>query len=409
MSNQKQTTEIGTAGLSFVPGFSFSALGVGRDDRPNLGLIFSEHKETHGAAVFTTNEVKAAPVAVSQRHLKASDRKRAVIINAGVANAYTGPEGMKDAETCVAELACRLEVPEVEIFVASTGVIGRRFDVQAMTAAYPRLIEMRSASAGHDFARAILTTDTRTKERCVAFELNGHTIHLAACAKGAGMIMPNMATMLSCAITDAAIAPRALRSALSSAAARSFNCITIDGDTSTNDSVFLLANGAAGNPVIDLDQRSAYAAFEAHLTALMEACAIDIVRDGEGATKLITVRIEHATTVLAANAVAFSIANSPLVKTAFFGQDLNWGRLAMAVGKARTGMDPERLDVSVNGVRIATDGRVADDVTLASAQETLKQAEIDLLLDFKQGSSSTRIWTCDLSYDYVKINADYTT
>ncbi|MCB9652977.1 MAG: bifunctional glutamate N-acetyltransferase/amino-acid acetyltransferase ArgJ [Deltaproteobacteria bacterium] len=400
--------EVGREGLSFVPGFSFSALGVGRDDRPNLGLILSEHGETHGAAVFTTNEVKAAPVAVSQRHLKATDRKRAVIINAGVANAYTGPDGLKDAETCVAELARLLQVPVGEIFVASTGVIGRRFDVRAMTEAYPRLIEVRAASAGHDFARAILTTDTRTKEGCVAFDLDGHTIHLAACAKGAGMIMPNMATMLSCVITDVAITPRALRSALSHANARSFNCITIDGDTSTNDSVFVLANGQAGNAVIDLDQPG-YAVFEAHLTALMEACAIEIVRDGEGATKLITVRIEHATSVSAANAVAFSIANSPLVKTAFFGQDLNWGRLAMAVGKARTGMDPERLDVSVNGLRIATDGRVADDETLATAQETLKQPEIDLLLDFKQGSSATRVWTCDLSYDYVKINADYTT
>ncbi len=389
-----------------VEGFRWGAADLGQRGRKNVGVLVTD-RPTIGAGVYTTSDVVAAPVVVSREH-GSNASKRALIINAGQANAYTGQPGLDDArQTCRALAQCIDARPD-EIFIASTGVIGARPPVDLIEKALPSLIEGAHEDGLADFASAIMTTDTRPKFHGSVVQVGKQTVRFAGCSKGAGMIMPNMATMLAVVVTDASIDGPTLQSALQQANAASFNCITVDGDTSTNDSVFALANGASGGAAIKAGS-AAYQSFVQGLTAHLIFLAQEIVRDGEGATKFIEVRIRGATTRAAAHTVALSIANSPLVKTAFHGEDLNFGRIAMAIGKARTGMDPNRVEIKIGQHVVASAGAIATGESAVAAQAALREPEITLEVDFKQGEAASTVWTCDLSAEYIRINADYTT
>lgn len=390
-----------------IEGFEWGAADVGGRGRPNLGVLVASRPETVGAAVYTTSDVVAAPVIVS-REYGAVPTKRAVIINAGHANAYTGADGIEDARATCRALGQRLGVPAEEVFVASTGVIGARPPIRAMEDALPELLKGLRRDGLADFARAIMTTDTHPKMHESRAHVAGQTVSFAGCSKGAGMIMPNMATMLGVVVCDANIDAPTLQHALRLANDKSFNCITVDGDTSTNDTVFALANGASGGPRIE-QGTAAFDSFVDAMTAHAVTLAQAIVRDGEGATKFIEVHVRGATSDQAARTVALSVANSPLVKTAFHGEDLNFGRIAMAIGKARTGMDPNRVRITVDEHVVAANGAIAQGDALVEAAASLKNRDIQLSIDFSQGSGAATVWTCDLSAEYIRINADYTT
>ena len=396
--------------LSSVKGFEFSGICIeDNDHKKNLGLVYSTVENTIGAAVYTTNDVVAAPVVVSKANDAMTCKKRAVMINSGNANSFTGKKGIEDANACLDVLAAELKIPKYECYIGSTGVIGRYLETFPIQNGIHALIDNLSPADENDFLEAIMTTDTKEKKASVEFKIQGKTVHIAACAKGSGMIMPNMATMLSVVITDVVIAPELLKKALQDAVIDTFNCISVDGDTSTNDSVFLLANGLAENtPITDFGLE--YEQFLLHLTELLKDIAKQIVNDGEGITKFITINVLHTPDKEKAKKVAMSIANSPLVKTAFYGEDMNWGRIMMAIGKSRTGMNCNNIDIYLNDFKIINDGQPTfgtNDYILA--EKSLKSHDIILDIDFKNGNSGICVWTCDFSLDYIKINADYTT
>jgi glutamate N-acetyltransferase / amino-acid N-acetyltransferase len=389
-----------------VRGFRFAGVSVGlrnEPDRLDLGIIAADGPAA-AAGVFTTNRVKAAPVLVAQERLK-SGRLQAIAANSGSANCFTGKAGLKlahDSANIVAEgLGCdsHLVVP------CSTGVIGRLYDFERYRAGARNALAALTPDNLELFARAIMTTDTHPKMASATIRLGGANITIAGCAKGAGMIEPKMATMLAYIVTDAAIRAPALKRALARALPASFNAITVDGDMSTNDTLIVMAGGMAGNR--SLQERDSEK-FERALADVAGALARELVRDGEGATKLVTIEVRGARTSAEAERVARQIANSPLVKTAFFGCDPNFGRIAMAVGKAGVPIDPDRLDVTMAGIKIASQGALHTD-TLDAAAAKMKDREFSLIVDLKAGKARTRIMTCDLSYDYVKINAEYTT
>jgi glutamate N-acetyltransferase/amino-acid N-acetyltransferase len=399
---------ISNKGLSAVKGFKFAGIAPG-GKKKSMGLLFSTEENTLGTAVYTRSDVKAAPVAISQKMDSLSKHKRAVLINSGIANAFTGKQGLIDAERCITELSKTLDIRPSECYIASTGVIGKTLDMDSILNNMGNLTTGMRDNGNDDFVEAIMTTDTRPKQASVTFPLGGKEVTIAACAKGSGMIMPDMATMLSVVITDAAISHELLAKALGKAIEDTFNCITVDGDTSTNDSVFLLANGLAGNETI-IRENEDYKIFYQNLRLLLEHMAKQIVDDGEGITKFITIDITNTPSRELAKKVAFSIANSPLVKTAFYGQDLNWGRILMAVGKAMTKMDCSIIDVFINGYRIVNHGEPETETPeYDKARKSLKNREIGLKISFNQGDQGIRVWTCDFSLDYVKINAHYTT
>ena len=401
------------AGLAAVKGFQFAGVvGGGAAPKKNIGLIYTDEKETYGTAVYTKNDVVAAPIVICKEYDKLSNRKRAILINSGNANAFTGAQGFLDARFCAERAANLLQLDTAELYIGSTGVIGQKLEMDAITegmeCAMKNLHEGQQAA--NDFNEAIMTTDTKMKQASVSCEIGGKTVNIAACVKGAGMIMPDMATMICVVLTDAKIAPELMPHILQGAVEDTFNCITVDGDTSTNDSVFFLANGAAGNPEIDDVNGADYQTFATQFHALMEHMAKEVVKDGEGVTKFITIQVEHVPTREQGKAVAFSIANSPLVKTAFYGQQLNWGRLMMAIGKAQTGLDCNVIDIYVNGFAVLENGEpVLQGATFKQAEATLVDQNVDVLIDFKQGDVNVTVWTCDYSLDYIKINADYMT
>ena len=399
---------ISNKGLNAVQGFKFSGI-ASCTAKKSIGLLFSTVDNTIGAAVYTRSDVQAAPIIVSKKMDSLSEKKRAVLINSGIANAFTGRQGLIDAEKCISEVSKLLDIDLAECYIASTGVIGKTLDMDSIINSLSNLTSVLDQNGNNDFVEAIMTTDTRQKQASISFDLGGKQVNIAACAKGSGMIMPDMATMLSVVVTDAAITHQCLDKALKAAIEDTFNCITVDGDTSTNDSVFLLANGLAGNEMIECENED-YNAFYVNLKNLLEHMAKQIVDDGEGITKFITIDIKNTPTKELAKKVAFSVANSPLVKTAFYGEDLNWGRILMAVGKAMTGMDCGIIDIYINGYRIVNHGESEIDTQdYEKAKESLKNRKINLEIDFKQGKSCIRVWTCDFSLDYVKINAHYTT
>ena len=399
-----------SGGIHDVSGFQCAGLAIGPQDKGRLGLVYAEDPATVGRAVYTLNDVKAAPVLVSLEHDRAGASKRAVLINSGAANAFTGRQGMNDARACAAAAATALGLAPTQIYIGSTGSIGVPIPLDGILRSIGQLVANKASGepAARDFANAIMTTDTRPKQASIRYSHDGATITLASVLKGAGMIMPNMATMLCVVATDAAISPTMMDLALHEAIAETFHRATVDGDTSTNDSVFLLANGRAGNPVIEA-RDAGYRAFVSHLTALLEHMVKEMIRDGEGMTKFITIHVRGVPTAAEGKRIAFSIANSPLVKTALFGEQMNWGRLMMAAGKAGTGLDFSDVDLAVNKIPILKGSDLASPTAVAEGAASIKQPTIEIELDLKQGPGAFTAWTCDFSIDYVKINANYLT
>ncbi|MDF2444992.1 MAG: bifunctional glutamate N-acetyltransferase/amino-acid acetyltransferase ArgJ [Moraxellaceae bacterium] len=359
------------------------------------------------SAVFTRNSYCAAPVLLCRDHLgKATPRY--LVINTGNANAGTGAVGMENAVASCRALAGLTNVAIEQVLPFSTGVIGEHLPVDRLAAALPAALAKLDENAWADAASGIMTTDTRPKGASERVSVGGHTFTVTGISKGAGMIRPNMATMLGYVATDAAVAQPVLDALLHSAVNQSFNRITIDGDTSTNDSCVLIASGAAGNPVIASASGELFTALQGAVHRVFARLAQLIVRDGEGATKFMTVRVEEGADTEECCDVAYSIAHSPLVKTAFFASDPNWGRIVAAIGNAGLeALDVSRVRVSLNDVCIVDNGGRAPAYTEEQGAAVMKQEEITIRVCLGRGTASDTVYTCDFSYDYVKINADY--
>ena len=372
-------------------------------ERKDLALVYSDCPAS-AAAVYTSNRVQAAPIAVDRQHL-GDGSARAVILNSGNANACTGAQGLADARR-MCELAGQpLGIDADEVLVCSTGLIGANLPMAAIEAAVPALVQALSPEGGGDAAEAIMTTDTFAKSCAVELEADGVTFRVGAMAKGAAMIAPNLATMLSVVTTDAAMAPAPLKEILVDAVDRTFNCITVDGDMSTNDTVILLANGLAGTRAdSDKLRERLYTGVERVCRDLAQA----IARDGEGATKLIAIRVDGARTEKEARRVGLAVANSNLVKTAVFGRDPNWGRILCATGYSGVDLDPDRVEVKLCGTAIYGGGAGLD-IDVKELAKAMEADEIPIEIDLSMGSSTAEIFTCDLTYDYVRLNAEYTT
>jgi glutamate N-acetyltransferase/amino-acid N-acetyltransferase len=392
--------------LKFPLGFRYSATfaGIRKDSREDLGLIVSDQPAS-AAAVFTTNRVQAAPVRIARQHLRASrGRVSAIIVNAGNANCATR-NGDEVALACCRAVAKQLKVPVAQILPASTGVIGVEMDSTLVVNALPRLFEDLLESRFPDVAHAMMTTDTVPKMAHAEVTLKGGDVQIAGMTKGSGMIHPNMATTLGFVMTDAAISPIHLRQMLVNTVERTFNRLSVDGDMSTNDIVALLANGASGIRPSERERRS----MEESLCLVMEDLAEQIARDGEGASKLITIRVVGAQDEESAVKVARAIANSPLVKTAIAGADPNWGRVLSAAGTAGVEFEPNKVDIYMQGVLVCSSG-VAAEFSEADLKTRLNDRDCLIRLEIKgDGKGETRFWTCDFTEGYVKVNASYRT
>jgi len=388
-------------------GFSANAVRsrIRGRDRLDLGLIVSDIPAA-AAGVFTRSLVKAAPV-LYDREIVANGRARAILVNSGIANACTGEEGMRKAKATAGMAADALGIAREEVLVASTGVIGMELDLSCFANHMAELATGLSPEGFEPVSRAMMTTDTVPKVSYRSLEIGGEKIRIFGLAKGAGMIHPDMATMLAFIVTDAHIDAAILQKILRRRVDTSFNRITIDGDTSTNDSVLVLANGRAGNPL--LADEEAAAAFSNSMGEVMEDLALKIVADGEGASKLIHVRVKGAPDDHAAAQAAMTVATSSLVKTAFFGCDANWGRILAALGRSGVAFDPGAVAISFGGVILVKEGMALGGDSEARATEVLKGREIDLDIDLGAGGGAAVYHTSDLSIDYVKINADYRT
>jgi glutamate N-acetyltransferase/amino-acid N-acetyltransferase len=378
------------------------AAGLKKNGQPDLGLIYSDTTAT-AAAVFTRNVVQAAPVMLDRQRIQ-SGRCRAIVVNSGNANCCNGENGMRDAIAASAAVARALNVPEDEVLVASTGVIGQPLPIERVTGAVPALVTDLAEDGFERLAAAIMTTDTEPKCLHRQGRIGDRTFNLVAVAKGAGMIRPDMATMLCFAGTDAAIDAVLLDAMLRRAVDQSFNRITIDGDTSTNDTAILLATGLSGAVVEDA---AAQAVFQALLDAMFLDLAKWLVRDGEGANKLVEVRVQGAASDEEARCIADTVANSPLVKTALFGEDANWGRILGAAGRAGVTFDPALADLYFDDVRMVAAGVGCGAEAEAAATAVLKQPELRITLDLNAGAGMASVLTCDFSLEYVRINADY--
>lgn len=392
-------------------GFRFAATACGLKKTGALDLaLLSSDAPASAAAVFTQNLVVAAPVVVSKAHLQSSKgRMRAVIINAGNANCATGTAGYATSVKTVEETARRLNCAPQEVFVCSTGIIGVPLPIEKILRALPGIVRNRRSSARSfvELSLAICTTDTRPKTATASFKMAGKRIHLIGCAKGAGMIHPNMATTLAFVATDAAIAPGLLQRTLRDVASRTFNAISVDGDTSTNDTLLVLANGGAGAAAI----KSGSAAHRAFARALDEVCsslALQIVADGEGAQRVIEIEVRGAQKEADARRIGQTIATSPLVKTAFAGGDPNWGRIFAAAGRAGVKFDPARVDIHMAGIPVLRRGQPVD-FNERAASNRLLQENVHIVVDLHAGRASARYWTCDFTAEYVRINASYRT
>lgn len=391
-------------GICAVPGVRATGVHCGiKEEKPDLAVVVSDRQATV-AGVFTTNRVKAAHVLLDQRHLKGG-RFRALVVNSGNANACTGRQGLKDAEAMAAIVAELVGCRPQEVYVASTGVIGRFLPMDKIMAGIRASVEGLSPQGGHRAALAMMTTDTFPKEAAVAFTWQGEEIHVGGMAKGAGMISPHMATMLAFLATDLVVPRLALQRALKRSVARSFNRITVDGDMSTNDTVLLFANGASG---VKLDER-VLPLFQEALDHVTLTLAKMIVRDGEGATKLIEIRVKGAESVKDAERAARAVANSPLVKTAFFGEDCNWGRIMAALGASGAHLQADQVDIAFDGKKVVKGGRGLGGERESAAQESMKRREFSITIDLHQGKGEAVIWTTDLTHEYITINTAYHT
>jgi glutamate N-acetyltransferase/amino-acid N-acetyltransferase len=400
------SASVGIGGVTTPLGYraSGSSAGIKADRGLDLALLVSDAPAT-AAAVFTINRAQAAPVIVSREHLRRSGgAARAIVVNSGCANACTGEEGLKAAHDMAAETAALVGCAVPEVLVASTGVIGVALPIDKIRAALPAAVRGLANDQGSAAARAIMTTDPFPKEAATEVRLGGRQVRIGGMAKGSGMIEPMMATMLGFVTTDAAVPQPLLARALREAVDGSFNAITVDGECSTNDSVMLLANGAGGARV----DEGTYRAFVQGLGAVCRELALAIVRGGEGATKLVTVTVSGAASSAEARQAAKAIANSLLVKTAVHGGDPNWGRLIAVAGRAGVAFDLSRAAVMIGPTTLFKNGQPHDEAA-DEAAAYLKGSDITLSVDLGAGPASSTVWTCDLSAEYVRINADYRT
>ena len=375
-----------------------------------MAMIFSE-VPCHAAGTFTTNVVKAAPVKWDQEIVYHQDGARVVVCNSGIANACTGAEGMGYCKETAAAASEILKVPETAVLVASTGVIGQQLPIDRIKGGIAKLALMLedSPEAGAMAARAIMMTDTHPKETAVSLEIGGKTVTIGSMCKGSGMIHPNMCTMLSFVTTDVSISKKLLQEALSEVVQDTYNMVSVDGDTSTNDTVLLLANGMAGNPEIT-EKNEDYEAFKAALFEVNKTQAMQIAGDGEGATALFEVKVVGAESKEQAVTLSKSVITSSLTKAAIFGHDANWGRILCAMGYSGAQFDPEKVDLyfesAAGKLQIIKDG-VATDYSEEEATKILSEEKVTAVADIHMGTAEATAWGCDLSYDYVKINADY--
>ncbi|MBH0177087.1 MAG: bifunctional glutamate N-acetyltransferase/amino-acid acetyltransferase ArgJ [Nitrospira sp.] len=395
-----------TSGVTAPLGFEATGIhcGIKKPGILDLALVVSTVSGPI-AGVFTKNQVAAAPVILDRLHLRRR-QGRAIIVNSGNANACTGADGLASAQAMASTVAQSLAIPVHQVFVGSTGVIGRVLPIDRIKAGIPALMAQLSSRGGPQAAQAILTTDLRPKTVVVRGTIGGKVVTIGGMAKGSGMIHPNMATMLAYLTTDAAIAPAALQHALKSAVDQSFNCITVDGDTSTNDTVLCLANGLAKNPLIR-QGTAHYRRFTQLLTEASEQLALAICRDGEGVTKVVKVLVTGAATVSAAKRVASTIATSNLVKTALFGEDANWGRVMGAIGRSNVPIKPNNVTVRFDHVVMVKRGMGTGLAAEQKIAQVFKQKEFTIAVDLGNGRAQAHMWTTDLSYDYVRINASY--
>lgn len=400
--------KISGGGITSPQGFTAGAAmaAIKKPDRYDLALVFSLVPAA-AAGVYTTNKYQAAPVQLTKQSLSGGIA-RGIVANSGCANACTGEEGLRYAKAMAEKSAEMIGCDPQEIAVASTGVIGVQLPMEKILRGIEAAGHSMSAENGHLAAHAIMTTDTFAKETALEFKLDGKKVRMGAMAKGSGMIHPNMATMLAFITTDAAITPRCLSGALSWANGNTFNMITVDGDTSTNDMLVVLANGMAGNNPIYTAKSLNYLIFREALAQVCTDLAKMIARDGEGATKLFEVQVLHALRREDAKRAAKSIAGSNLVKAAMFGEDANWGRIICALGYSGADFDPDTVDVYLGDVKVSEDGcGLAFDE--ARAAKILHEKEVVVTVDLKQGDTAATAWGCDLTYDYVKINGSYRT
>lgn len=408
MSNisNKKDFQIIKEGITYPKGIKAAGIKSGiRFNKKDVALIYSE-KIANGCGTFTTNKFKAAPLIVTEKNLSLSKGKlQAILINSGIANACTGEKGLADAWETVSYLSDGLNIYKEHIAVTSTGKIGEFLPLKKLKAGVKEAILELSIQGGTEAAEAILTTDTKKKEIAVSFDLNGQEVRIGGMAKGSGMIHPNMATMLGFISSDISMKGELLQEALKKVVEKTFNMISVDGDTSTNDMVLLMANGLAENQLI-IEKNDAYNKFLKALRYLAEYLAKSMAKDGEGATKLIEVEVKNALSCNDAKKIAKAVINSPLVKTAIFGNDPNWGRILAAAGYSGAEIDTEKVDLYLKE-KIVENGQ-----PLKYSREELhkylkKSDEVKILIDLKIGKEGAIAWGCDLTYDYVKINTKY--
>ncbi len=390
-----------------VPGFKFAgvACGIKKSRKKDLALIFSERPAT-AAALFTTNRVKAAPVLVGMKRIRRG-AIQAVVVNSGNANACTGARGLKDAETMCREAARHLRIDARLVLPSSTGLIGVPLPMEKIKGGIKRAARLLSRDSFTEAANAICTTDRFVKTAARRCSLNGKGIVVAGMVKGAGMIAPHMATMLAYIFTDAAVGRDCLRAILRRCAGRTFNCVTVDGDMSTNDTVLFLANGASGNPPVRRGSREERVLGRA-AEAVMKDLALMLVEDGEGTTKVVEIRVDGARSAAEAKKLAFAVANSKLVKTAFFGEDPNFGRIMAAVGGAGVSIQEKKINVFFNDVGVVRRG-VGMPSNERRAARVLQRPSFMVRIALNQGKGAASVWTSDLSHEYVRINSAYRT
>lgn len=383
-------------------------IGIKKSGKKDLGLLLSE-RPAIAAGTFTTNVVKAAPVLWDQEIVEKQAYVRMIAVNSGVANACTGQEGIENNAAFASVVADSFGFKAKEILICSTGVIGKQLPMATIQPAIPKLVNKLTISGGYDLAKAILTTDTKEKNIAVSFKLKNKEVVIGGCCKGSGMIHPNMATMLAFITTDANITKELLNQALKEVVPDTFNMISVDRDTSTNDTVLLLANGLADNELIS-QEGEAYQSFKEALYYVLEHLAKQIAADGEGATKLLEVQVKKAQSISLAKQAAKSVCTSPLVKTAIFGNDANWGRFLCSLGYSGIDFDPNQVELYLSGrqgeLQLVASG-MATDYSEEEASKILADEYVTVTIVLNQGESQATAWGCDLTYDYVRINADY--
>lgn len=395
-------------GITAVPGILASGMvaGIKASGKPDLALIYSS-APARAAAVFTSNQVKGAPVLVSQEHVR-GHKAQAIVACSGCANVCTGEQGIKDAREMTKTVADLLRIPAQQVLVASTGVIGQPLPMDRIRAALPKLVKALSPQGSRSAAEAIMTTDTVAKEAALRVEVAGRLVTIGGIAKGVAMLEPHLATMFCFIATDASIAADALDAALRRSVDRSFNRVTVDSDQSTSDTVAVLANGLAENAPLDRGGKG-LRQFSEGLTALAERLALMLVKDGEGVSKMVQIHVRGARSGKDALLAARSVANSPLVKTAICGADPNWGRLMMALGKSPARIVQDKVAISIGDHKVVEHGALIPGARLDRVREVMGDSAYTIAIDLGQGRGEDRVWTSDLTEEYVRLNSKYTT